>query len=253
MPQKYFVEKIAGDKFLINVMVPPGASHESYDPTPGQIAGLSKAIVYFRIGNIEFENVWIAKFSDIYPELSIVDLSAHLQLITNPDAHDIHGQSEPHTWMSPGNVRIMAKDIYKTLTGIDKENEGFYKLNCDHFIAEIDSINELIKSRLLNIKSTGFIIYHPALTYYARDYGLNQYPLEIEGKNPSAFVIRQLIEISKKENIKTIVVQKQFDQTKAQIIADETGGKIISIDPLDYEWSNQILEITDKLSTSLNN
>ncbi len=251
MPQKFFIEKIAGDKFLINVMVPPGASHENYDPTPGQIAALSHTDIYFRIGNIEFENVWINKFSDIYPDLNIVDLSTHLQLIRNPDAHDNHAQSEPHTWMSPGNVEIMAKDICETLVLIDRENEDYYKLKCDQFITEIDSINEIIKSKFQNIKSSGFIIYHPALTYYARDYGLNQYPLEIEGKSPSAFVIRQLIEISRKEKIRTIVVQKQFDQSKAQIIADETGGKIISIDPLDYNWSNQILEITNKLSSSL--
>lgn len=251
MPQKFFIEKIAGDKFLINVMVPPGVSHENYDPTPGQIAALSNTVVYIRIGNIEFENVWINKFSDIYPGLNIVDLSSHLQLIRNPDDHGNHAQNEPHTWMSPGNVVIMAKDIYESLAAIDRENEDYYKLKCEHFITEIDSINEIITSKFKNIKSSGFIIYHPALTYYAKDYGLNQYPLEIEGKSPSAFVIRQLIEISRKENIRTIVVQKQFDQSKAQIIADETGGKIISIDPLDYNWSNQILEITDKLSSSL--
>ncbi len=80
LPQKYFVEKIAGDKYDMNVMVPPGASHENYDPTPEQIVGLSNAVVYFRIGNIDFEKTWIQKFSENYPNLKFVNLSKKLDL-----------------------------------------------------------------------------------------------------------------------------------------------------------------------------
>jgi zinc transport system substrate-binding protein len=253
MPEKYFVEKIAGDNFFINVMIPPGASHENYDPTPAQIANLSKTAIYFRIGYIEFENTWINKFTEIYPDLKVVNLSEHLSSDKNSELSTYGRRMEPHTWMSPAYVATMAGVIYKTITELDPENADFYKKNYELFKTEIDSLNKFCESKFQNVKSRSFLIYHPALTYYAKDFGLTQYSLEIEGKEPSPLLIRQLIDISRKENIRTILVQIQFDQSKAEMIAKETGGKIIPIDPTDYDWENQVAEITRNLSNALNN
>ena len=55
LPQKYFVEQIVEDFFEVNVLIPPGASPASYDPTPQQIADLEISIAYFKIGHIGFE------------------------------------------------------------------------------------------------------------------------------------------------------------------------------------------------------
>jgi zinc transport system substrate-binding protein len=247
LPQKFFVEKIAGDKFEVNVMVPPGASHENYDPTPGQIVGLSNSKLYFRIGNIEFENTWMDKFRENYPNLKIIDLSKNIDLIENSDHHHNHGLIEPHTWMSPLNVKVMSKMIYEVLAGMDNMNENYYSVNYHQFLKEIDALNERVKEKLLHAHSKGFIIYHPALTYYARDYGLKQFSIEVEGKNPSAFHIRSLIDIAKKEKIRIVFVQKQFDRSRAETIAKEIDGIIIDIDPLAYEWDIQMMEITEKL------
>jgi zinc transport system substrate-binding protein len=253
LPQKYFVEKITGDKYAINVMVPPGASHENYDPTPQQIVDLSKTILYFRIGNIDFENTWISKFTENYPNLKFINLSNGLDLIANHEDDHHHGQTEPHTWMSPANVKGIAKNIFETMVEIDNKNEKFYNDNYQHFLQEIDSLDKMIENRLKDKKSNSFIIYHPALTYYARDYGLNQLALEVDGKNPSVYHIRSIIDLALKENIKAVLVQKQFDKSKAELIVQEIGGKVIEIDPLNENWSQELTEITIKLSEALNN
>jgi zinc transport system substrate-binding protein len=252
LPQKYFVEKIAGDKYDVNVMVPPGASHENYDPTPKQIVGLSNAVVYFRVGNIDFEKTWIQKFSENYPDLKFVNLSKKLDLIESADDNHHHGQTEPHTWMSPRNVKSMAKIIYETLVEMDMKNESFYTLNYKLFIQELDSLNELVRTKFQHSKSNSFIIYHPALTYYARDFGLIQWVIELEGKSPSVQHIRDLIDIAKREKIKAVLVQKQFDVSKAETIANEIGGIVIEIDPLNENWSKEIVDITNKLSEAFN-
>lgn len=255
LPQKYFVEKIAGDKFLVNVMVPPGANHENYDPSPEQVINLSKTSLYFRIGNIEFENVWIPRFVDNYPELKVINLSRGLHLISNTDeSHEghHHGQTDPHTWMSPVNVKGIAKNILEALVEFDMENESFYLTNYNLFIAELDSLNDRIVEILQHKKSDGFIIYHPAMTYFARDFGLKQFALEVDGKSPSAFHIRAIIDIAKKEDIRIILVQKQFDKTKAETIAGETGAVVTEIDPLNENWEQEIMDITNKLAESLN-
>jgi zinc transport system substrate-binding protein len=248
LPQKFFVEKIAGVKFIINVMVPAGANHENYDPSPQQIIGLSDAVVYFRIGNIDFENIWVKKFSENYPDLKFVNLSTKIDLIKPTGEAYKYEQSDPHTWMSPANVKIMAKTIYETLVELDLKNEQFYTNNYKQFLNEIDSVNLLVRAKFQNARSNSFIIYHPALTYYARDFGLIQLAIELDGKGPSVKHITELIDIAKREKIKAVLVQRQFDITKAETIANEIGGKVIEIDPLNENWSQEIIDITNKLS-----
>ncbi len=247
LPQKYFVEKIAGDHFEINVLIPPGASPATYDPTPGQIIELAKSMMYFKIGHIEFEKNWLDKISLEYPQLNIIDNSIGLELIKNQyhdqDHGHQHGFIEPHTWMSPENVRIMVSSIYEAILILDKKNESFYTKNYRQFLSEIDALDQELSTRLKNIKSRSFIIYHPALTYFAEAYNLNQISIETEGKSPSAFHIKEIIDLAKSSDIKIVFIQKQFDQEKAKTIASEIGGYVIGIDPLDYNWDSQLRTI----------
>lgn len=256
LPQKYFVEKIAGDHFDINVLIPPGSSPATYDPTPAQIVELAKSQVYFKIGYIEFEKNWLDKFSGQYPKLNIIDNSKGIKLIENKyydeDHGHHHGFIEPHTWMSPDNAKVIANSIYEALLKQDISNEAFYTKNYEQFISEIEELNQDISKQLHDIKSRSFIIYHPALTYFAKTYNLQQFPIELEGKNPSAFHIKQIIDTAKSQNIKIVFIQKQFDQEKAKTIAHEIGGTVIPIDPLDYNWADQLLTISAAFTTNFN-
>ena len=249
LPQKYFLEKIAGDHFEINVLIPPGASPATYDPSPAQIVELSKSQIYFKIGHIEFEKNWLDKISLEYPQLNIIDNSSNLDLmetqhfVRNHGHH--HGSIEPHTWMSPKNAKVIASSMFEAILSLDNINESFYTKNFNQLISEIDSLNKEISILLQDIKARSFIIYHPALTYFAETYRLKQIPIEIEGKNPSAFHIKQIIDTAKSQNIKIVFIQKQFDQDKAKTIANEIDGYLIPIDPLDYNWQSQLLTIAN--------
>lgn len=256
LPQKYFVEKIAGDHFEINVLIPPGSSPATYDPTPAQIVELAKSQVYFKIGHIEFEKNWLDKFSGQYPKLYIVDNSKGIRLIENKYYHEDHGHHhgfvEPHIWMCPDNAKLIAKSIYEALLKLDASNQASFTNNYKQFLSEIEELNQDISKQLQNAKSRSFIIYHPALTYFANTYNLQQLPIEVEGKNPSAFHIKQIIDTAKSRNIKIVFIQKQFDQEKAKTIAHEIGGTVIQIDPLDYNWADQLLTISAAFTTNFN-
>lgn len=254
IPQKYFVEKIAGDNFDINVLIPPGASPATYDLTPAQIIEMTKSKIYFKIGHIEFEKNWLDNISLEYPQLNIIDNSIGIDLLENEnnDYGHHHGFIEPHTWMKPENVKIIANSIYEAILKLDKENETFYTNNFNLFISEIDSLHRKLFLQLQDVQSRNFIIYHPALTYFAEAYNLHQISIETEGKNPSAFHIKQIIDTAKSRNIKIVFIQKQFNQEKAKTIAHEIGGSVIPIDPLDYNWHDQLLSISKALVLASN-
>jgi len=257
LPQKFFVEKIAGDKFKINVMLPPGANPATYEPTPRQMKNLSNSALYYRIGYIEFEKAWMRNIQSNNKELKVVDLSKGVNLIQGEDNwhvdHLHKGGTDPHIWMSPKSVKIQIKNIFNNLAKHDPGNKEYYRNNYQIFLAEIKELDERIENSLKNIKSRKFMIFHPALTYFARDYDLVQIPIEIEGKNPTPGHLIKIIDIAKKENIKLIFIQQQFDVENARTIAREINGEVIQIDPLAHDWLNNMIHITKILENALNN
>ena len=257
LPQRYLLEKITGDRYEINVMIPPGANPATYDPSPGQMQQLSKSKAYFMIGHLVFENVWIKKIASVNKSMPVFDLSSNIELI-----HDEHQHSnkvrkrintDPHIWLSPKAVKIICHNIYTALKEIIPSDSLIYKQNCYNFLVELDSIDREIKKSLSELDSRIFFIYHPALTYFARDYELHQIPVEQEGKSPSPFHLRQLIKLAEKENIKTIFIQEQFDIENAEVLANEIDGKVVKINPLDEDLLNQMMYITSQLQINLAN
>ncbi len=246
LPQKYFVGKIAGDRFDINVLIPSGASPETYEPTPSQIIRLEKSKIYFETGYIEMEINRMAGYLHNKPDIKVVNCSDGINLIKKENKW-----IEPHIWLSPKNVKVMAQNIYNGLIAIDPGSEDFYGKNLAKFLKEIDDIDNSIREELKNLTSRSFLIYHPALTYFAKDYGLTQIPVQTEGKTPSSKYMKEIIEKAKKEGIKVIVVQQQFDIQKAKTIAKEIDAKVITINPLNYDWEEEMMNIATKLKNAL--
>jgi zinc transport system substrate-binding protein len=246
LPQKFFVEKIAGDLFEINVLIPPGASPASYDPAPKQIMDLSNSVVYFKIGYIEFEKNWMNHFTNEYPDLIIADLSEGISILSEEYDHGDHWH-EPHIWMSTHNAEIIAKNIFNTLQDIDAENTEYYKANYHSFIEELTKLDEYIMVKTISLTKRDFIIYHPALTYFAEEYNFNQISIEHEGKEPAPGDMGKIIDMAVEKKIQIIFTQKQFDIDNAKQIANEINGKVVTIDPLAYDWDKQLMHIADEL------
>jgi len=255
LPQKFFVEKIAPGRFNINVMIPPGASPASYEPTPQQMKDLSESVIYFRIGYIGFEQAWINNIRQTNKDLKIVELPKDIVLIreeSHSHGNHVHeGGIDPHIWLSPKSVEKITTTIYNELIKIDPENQNFYQDNYLEFLSEIKNINDSINESLQSLTNRKFLIFHPALTYYARDYDLIQIPMELEGKNPTPEHLKEILDIAKRDNIRVILIQKQFDKENAVTVAKEINATIIQIDPLEYEWLENMGEITNSLKEAL--
>ncbi len=254
LPQKYFVERIAGDRFDVKVMIPPGASPATYEPSPSDLVSVSKASAYFRIGYIGFESSKMQSVGGINPEMKIFDCSAGVGLITGSHEHhdeiengyeDDHGHEgvNPHIWLSPKAVAIIAGNVLKGLVETDPANKDFYNANYESFRSDLEKLDMEIRVMLKDITDRKFIVYHPAWSYFARDYGLVEVPIEIGGKEPSAATVRKVIDTARDENIRIVFVQKQFDRKLADNIASEIGGEVIQLDPLEEKWFDNIVKI----------
>jgi zinc transport system substrate-binding protein len=251
-PQRYFAEQLADTFFTIESLVPAGVSPETYDPIPNQMAKLTRSKAYFLIGHIGFEEVWADKLKENHPSLAFFDNSLGIRFISNEDeeqkTHDHHHGLDPHIWNSPQEALRIIRNMYEALVKIDPENESFYAANLQRLSDKIRRIDAQVTEILSHSSQKEFIIYHPALTYFARDYGLTQHCIEMDGKEPSPEQLKLLIETAKEKNIRTVFIQQEFDRKNAASIAKETGCQLIVINPLSYNWEEETLRIAKALS-----
>ena len=256
IPQKEFVEKIAGEKANVFAIVKPGSSPHTYEPKPSELKEISEAKIYFPI-KIEFENTWLDKFATQNKEMKIVEMTKGVNFITMKKHKHQDGKEktiikpDPHTWTSALNVRIMAKTIYETLIEVDAQNKDFYKNNYLNFLDEINLTDKKIREILIDVKNNSkFMVFHPAWGYFARDYALVQFPVEIEGKEPKPKELIKIIEEAKKENIKAIFTQSEFSTKTAQTIADSLNIKVLKETPLAEKWSENLIKMANAIANN---
>lgn len=240
-PLKQIVESITGDDFEVGILVPAGASPETYEPTPRQMKELDDASLIFSTGLLDFENALTAKI-----ENRPVNLSQGIDLITGCCSHGggshTHGGTDPHIWTSPTCLMRMAQTafdaIHSAYPDSVKYEENYNALRDRLRLLDAETAEKCRRSPL-----PYFIIYHPAMTYFARDYGLQQISIEHDGKEPSAKRMTQLIDRARRDGIDRIFCQKQYPVSTVEVIASDIGARIIVIDPL----REDVIENTEEI------
>jgi ABC-type lipoprotein release transport system permease subunit/ABC-type Zn uptake system ZnuABC Zn-binding protein ZnuA len=252
-PQRYFVERIAGNHFAVNTVVPVGQSPETYDPAPHEMIRIAQSRAYLQIGRIGFEQAWMGAIRDNNPNLPFFDLSLNVNWIENDDeghAHhgDIHHDHlDPHIWTSPRNARLIAMNTLMAVATIDIANQPEYTANWQKLVAEIDITERALRTMLDTLTHRAFVIYHPALTYFADDFDLIQLAIEADGKEPSAASMRALVDRARAEDVRVVFVQQEFDRKHAEQLATTIGARVVAINPLDSRWDEQMIYIARAL------
>jgi len=270
LPQQTFLEKIGGDKVNIALMVTPGNSPHTYEPKPSQMRDISRADVYFSIG-VEFEDTWLKRFTDQNKNMIVKNMSKNIVKIemkehSHHDEHDNHNEHkedkhddhdednlDPHVWISPANVKIIAHNIYVELSKIDSENKEYYKKNLTSFLKEIEATDKKIKEVLKNTpKHSKFMVFHPSWGYFARDYDLEQLAIESGGKNPKPKQIAYLIEEAKEEKVTAVFTAPEFSTKTSKQIANEVGVQVIKVSALSPNWSENLIGLALAISNKNN-
>lgn len=232
-PLKPLIHEIVGDDFDIEVLVPAGASPETFEPTPKQFVALNEARLVFNVGLIDFERNLISKVRD---KEKVVDLSRNVDVIAGSCSHNHHGDEcahgiDPHIWCSPKQLMTMAENAFEAIrTALPdslKYNEGYNAL-CNKLLDLNEEVTEMCKYA----SSSYFLIYHPALTYLARDYGLEQVSIEDEGKETSAKRLGEIIDMARRDGIRRVFYQSQFPRSSVETVCEDIGAEAVEIDPL---------------------
>ena len=251
-PLKPLVEGILGDDFEVTVLVPQGASPETFEPTPKQLREVESARFVFGTGLLEFEQELLHR---IARNEQIVNLSQGIELIagTCSHAHHNHGNHancshghahgiDPHIWCSPKSLGKMAENMYNAIALSMPDSVNYdknYTTLCIRLLELDEEVAELCRQSPRNT----FFIYHPALTYLARDYGLTQVAIEHEGKEPSAKHLAKIIEQARAEEIKHIFYQSEFPASSVEVICKDTNTNAVEINPLEEDIFANISKI----------
>lgn len=251
-PQKFFLEKIVGEKMEVKCLLASGGNPETYEPAITHLVNLEKSEAYFCIGNIGFEAAIIDKVHANNPDLKIYNNSEGIALIVGTHGHSYDGHSyevDPHTWSSVKNAKTIATNMYKAIADIDPSNQSYYAKRYDAFMAELDSLDSHISQMLAPKRDAAFLVWHPSLSYFARDYGLHQISIGVEGKESSVQSLQHQIEHAREDSVQVFFFQKGFDSRQAQVINEQIGAEMISINPLNYYWDEEMLSIASAIAS----
>lgn len=253
-PQKYFLEQIGKELVDVTMLIEPGADPHLFELRPAQMVKLAKSRAYFAIG-LTFENAILPRIRDLNSDLEVYDLTEGIfryPMETGHSEDEDHShhedsgegfQKDPHIWNSPRNVNRIARNIATVLSELDPENSQIYRDNCFTFLIEVDKLDMGLRKIFLEKEGSGFLVFHPAWGYFAREYGLVQVPVEIEGKEPKPADLAELIDLARRENIKTVFTSPQFSERSARILAQELGASVIRIDPLAENWLENMKQV----------
>ena len=262
LPMRYFVERVGGNLVEATVLVGPGQEPHTFEPTMKQMSALDSANLYFTLG-LPFEQNLVEKLKATAKHLTVVDVRQGLPLrrLTPEEVHsggaqpgqpgERAGEPDPHVWLSPRLVKVIAATIASALTQADPAHSEAYAQNLQAFQADLDRVDAKLAQVLAPLKGKEFLVFHPAFGYFADAYGLVQVPVEVEGKEPSAKQLAELIDVGRQKHVRVVFVQKQFSQKSAEAVAEALGATVVPLDDLAYDYLDNLGRMAQELERGL--
>ncbi len=276
-PQEFFVKRVGGDLVSVGVLVGPGQSPHTFEPTPKQIAGLAESDVYFAIG-LPFEDRLLGRVEQLGTGIRVVDTSEGIprRQVEGAHRHDEHehhdarhesahaadsansahdgdhgGLPDPHTWLNPRLAQTQARNICGALKELVPEHGEELEVNLSELLHDLDALDAELAEALGPLAGESIYVFHPAFGYFTDAYDLRQIPIELGGMEPSARELAGLIERATAEGVRVIFVQPQFSTRSARAIAEEIGGAVVPIDPLSADYMNNLRTIAHEVAEAL--
>ena len=249
LPQKFFTEQVGGERVEVSALVEKNRDPHTFEPLPAQMAALSRADGYLSIG-LPFEESLLPRVRQLNPSLRIFPADRGIERIREKDeehhghnehghAHD-HGGSDPHVWNGIREARTIAENTFAALAELDPEGTEHYRRNLAAFRQRLDTLDAEFRELFQGREGAAFLVFHPAWGYLAREYGLEEVAIEVDGKEPKASDMAAVITEAKRRGVKVVFVSPQFSGRSAEIIARSIGAAVEAVNPLSEEWEENL-------------
>lgn len=255
-PQAEIVERIAGDRFEVRVLLGQGSSHETYEPRPSQIRDLAKAALYVRMG-VPYEEASWDSIRGANEKMRVVFglEEAERRTMTEKEGHagddHGHGAADPHLWLDPRNMKRQAEAVARALQDLDPEHAQEYADNLGQVQAELDQLDADLRRILEPVRGKAFWVYHPAWGYFADAYGLEQRAVEQHGKEIGIQSLARLVEEAREAGVRVIFVDPQFSSRNARVVAQEIGADIRELNPLAPDYTANLRRAAEAIAEAL--
>lgn len=243
-PQRALLQELAADNFEVVTVLPAGANPETFEPTVAQRMKMADSRAYFTIGYLPFEQPLAAEAS------RTVDSSAGIEPVMGTHSHGdhVHTEADPHVWTSLKNGKTIAANMARALAEIDPDNADAYSIRFNALAQRLDSADSAVGAKLEAAGVKSFAVWHPSLSYFARDYGLKQIAVGQESKEASPSALASVIKEAQADSVQVFFFQKAYDSRQAQSLNGEIGSRLVEINPLAGDWETEIIRIADELA-----
>jgi len=257
-PLHEFSEIVGQEKIDVFLLVPVGVEPHDWEPTIKDVQQMQKSDLII-VNGIGFEN-WVDNLSENNYQGTVIDTSNGIVIKkSKADSNNEHAQKsgDPHVWLNPIHAKIQVQNIANAFSNSDPENQKYYQTNAVNYIEKLDQLDSKIRDELSNCNHD-FISFHNAFSYFAEEYGLNQYTI-IQTNNShgevTAKTLENIISTAKKLNIKVIFSEENISIRSSEIIANEIGGKVLILSPLeivsDKTYISKMTENLENLKEAL--
>lgn len=265
-PMEYFAKTIGGDRVEVATLASSANDPETYEPTVAQMRKMARARLLFVTGLLPFEQTLANATSEgvkgttsggakdtssdgMKGTSKVITLSDSLPLIVGTHGHD---EADPHIWTSLRNAKIMARTAAAALSEALPEDADYFAHRLDSLTARLDSLDAVVARKLASAAGSSFLVWHPSLSYFARDYDLNQIALTSEHKEVSPTQMHDRIRRVKDQKVNVFFYQNTQDSRQAKTLTEATGLMPVLISPLDADIERTILDATDAITSGSN-
>ncbi len=261
LPLADLTAQVGGDRVVVtDVVVPPGSSPHTFEPTPSQIKAVAQAKMLIVVGlGLEY---WTNKVVDAADNkgLQVVVTSDGIKPISGAESSNqaVSENANPHIWLDPMNAIIMVQHIRDALIRVDPAGKAIYEANAAAYIKKLKALDREIRGEVATFRSKKFIAFHPAWVYFAREYGLEEAAVieRSPGHEPSPAEVAFIVKTARKLGAKAIFAEPQFSAAAAKTIAEESGARVLYLDPIgsslkDYSYLNLIRYNVDQMAKAL--
>lgn len=250
-PQRQILESVGGNALRVEVLLPPGRSPATFEISPQRLTALQGADVLVVIG-VPFEEALVPRLRSVAPDLRIVEGHRGIERRPMKDDHGHgHGEVDPHIWLDPVLVDRLAGNARDTLCELSPERCGGFTSHLESYRAQLAAAHRRIRESLGPFEGRTLLVFHPAYGYFASRYGLDQLAVEVEGREPSARQLAELVEIARRQGLRDLFVQPELAGRSADAVAEAIGGEVVLLDPLAPDLVDNLERMASRIATAL--